>query len=104
MPKPETVPDPKKKLVTGPTPATIVVSLPADAKLSIDGYVSTQTSSQRVLVTPPLQPGQEFSYTLVAESNSNGQTVSQQQVISVRAGHQTPVSFNFNAAPTSTGR
>jgi len=103
MPKTETVPDPKiKKTANGPAPATIVVSLPADAKLSIDGYVSTQTSSQRVLVTPPLQPGQEFSYTLVAETTSNGQPMSQQQVITVRAGHQTPVSFNF--APTSTGR
>ncbi len=41
MPKtkelPKTKETPKVKEVTGTTPATIVVTLPADAKLSIDG-------------------------------------------------------------------
>jgi uncharacterized protein (TIGR03000 family) len=94
-------PVPDKKLVSLPAPATIVVTLPADARLSIDGYVSTQTSAQRRLVTPAIQPGQEFTYTLVAETTQDGQTVSQSQRVTVRAGQQMPVNFNFTAVPTS---
>jgi uncharacterized protein (TIGR03000 family) len=104
MPPAEKVPGPKKDQVFVPTPGTIVVTLPADAKLSIDGYVSTQTSAQRRLVTPALQPGQDFTYTLVAETSQNGQPVSQSQSVTVRAGQVTPVNFTFNTMPAAASR
>jgi uncharacterized protein (TIGR03000 family) len=104
MPPAEKVPSPKKEQVFVPTPGTIVVTLPADAKLSIDGYVSTQTSAQRRLVTPALQPGQDFTYTLVAETSQNGQPVSQSQSVTVRAGQVTPVNFTFNTMPAAARR
>jgi uncharacterized protein (TIGR03000 family) len=85
-------------------PANIVVNLPAGAKLTIDGYTSTQTTSTRYLVTPTLQPGQSYTYTLVAEVSQNGQPVQQSQVVTVRAGQTTPVSFDFNSVPVSTSR
>ena len=103
MPQGEKIDAPKKD-ASVPTPGTIVVTLPADAKLSIDGYVSNQTSGQRRLVTPAIQPGQEFTYTLVAETTQNGQAVSQTQLVTVRAGQQTPVSFNFSTIPTAASR
>jgi uncharacterized protein (TIGR03000 family) len=74
-------------------PAYMVVTMPAGAKLTIDGYVSTQTSSLRHLVTPDLRPGQQFTYTLVAEMTQNGQVVQQSQKVTVRAGQTVPVSF-----------
>jgi uncharacterized protein (TIGR03000 family) len=95
---------PKKEQVSLPTPGTIVVNLPADAKLTIDGYVSSQTSAQRRLVTPAIRPGQEFSYTLVAETTQNGQTLSQTQQVTVRPGQQTPVNFTFNTLPAAASR
>jgi len=99
VPRVEAVPAPAKKdAVNGPMPGTIVVSLPAEATLSIDGYVSTQTSSVRQLTTPPIQPGQEFTYTLVAETTQNGQRVSKTETVTVRAGQRAPVTFNFTAA------
>jgi uncharacterized protein (TIGR03000 family) len=85
-------------------PANIVVSLPAGAKLSVDGYVTTQTSSTRYLVTPTLQPGQDYTYTLVAETTQNGQPVQQSQKIVVRAGATTPVSFTFSSTPAAASR
>jgi len=85
-------------------PANIVVNLPAGSKLSIDGYVSNQSSSTRYLVTPTLQPGQEYTYTLVAESVQNGQPVQQTQKVTVRAGETSPVSFTFSAAPVAASR
>jgi uncharacterized protein (TIGR03000 family) len=83
-------------------PANIVVTLPAGAKLTIDGYVSTQTSATRVLVTPVLQPNQEFVYTLVAETTENGQPVRLSQQVMVRAGATTPVSFTFGKGVTAS--
>ena len=86
-------------------PGTIVVTLPANARLTIDGgYVSQQNSPQRVLVTPPIQPGEEFTYTLVAEVTQDGQPVSQSQRVTVRPGQQSPVSFNFTTTPTAASR
>jgi len=104
MPGAEKIGDPKEKKseeINVPAPGTLVVNLPANAKLSIDGYVSQQTSSQRRLVTTPINPGQEFTYTLVAEVNG----AQQSQVVTVRAGEEVPVSFNFSTAvPVSTRR
>ena len=82
------------------TPATIVVTLPADAKLTIDGYVSKQTTAERRLVTVPIRPGQEFTYEFVAERNGARQT----QSVTVRGGQTAPVNFNFDTVPVSTGR
>jgi uncharacterized protein (TIGR03000 family) len=90
--------------VVAPAPAIIIVTLPADAKLTIDGYVSKQTSSERRLVTPVLRPGQEFTYTLVAETMQDGQPISQQQRITVRAGEQTPVNFTLSGTPAAASR
>src|SRR5262249_49758132 len=85
-------------------PANIVVSMPAGAKLTIDGYVSTQTSSTRYLVTPQLPAGQDYSYTLVAEMMQDGQLVQQSQKVTFRAGQPVPVSFPFGATRASAGR
>jgi uncharacterized protein (TIGR03000 family) len=101
MPKGEKLDAPKQK---GPdevaTPATIVVSLPAAAKLTIDGYVSKQTSNERRLVTVPIQPGQEFTYEFVAEMNGARQT----QNVTVRGGQTAPVNFNFSTVPATASR
>jgi len=87
MPK-EIVP-PKKTSIA--VPATIVVSLPANATLSVDGSPTTSTSAQRTLVTPALETGSTYVYTLQAQVN--GQTQSQQ--IQVRGGQTTQAQFSF---------
>ena len=75
--------------------ATIVVHLPADARLTIDGEATRSTSDTRTFVTPPLQPDQEFSYTLKAETNQDGQTVATTRQVMVRAGQETTVDLDF---------
>lgn len=74
--------------------ATIVVTLPADARLTVDGNATTSTSARRVLVTPSLEQG-EYVYSLRAEVVRNGQTVVQTQNVTVRPGQTTEVPFNF---------
>jgi len=74
-------------------PATIIVSLPADAKLMIDDYATKSTSAARVFNSPELAPGQAFSYTLKAEIVRDGQTLTVTEQVTVRAGLETRVSF-----------
>jgi uncharacterized protein (TIGR03000 family) len=78
--------------------ALIVVSLPADAKLTIDGEATTSTSDKRVFVSNNLPTGQEFHYTLKAEVMVDGKSVEVSKVVTVRAGEETNVTL---AAPTA---
>lgn len=75
-------------------PATIVVSLPADARLTIDDEATTSTSDHRVFVSPNLPTGKEFHYTLKAEIQVDGKARAVSQVVTVRAGEETRVSLS----------
>ena len=94
-PKGEPVPDPKKTKVESDVPATIIVSLPADARLTVDGVATTSTSDRRTLVTPNLEVGTTYFYTMRAEIVVDGRTVSETQVVNVFGGQTTDVRFSF---------
>jgi uncharacterized protein (TIGR03000 family) len=87
----------------GPLPATFVVSLPADAHLTVDGRATTSTSPLRRFVTPPLQRGKTFQYTLKASLIRDGGVVTLEKTIMVRAGQETNVSLEFPSTPDSSG-
>src|SRR5262249_56280979 len=63
-------------------PAVIVVSLPADAALTVDGNMTKSVGQTRRLVTPSLPVGQAFAYTLEAKAGDMVAT----QKIAVRRG------------------
>lgn len=94
---PEKVPvEPKvkeKAMLSGS--ATIVVSLPADARLFIDGTSTTSTSNRRVFTTPQLAPGTIFQYTLQAEVVRDGQTVHLTRTVPVQAYQTTQVNLDL---------
>lgn len=73
--------------------ATLVVRLPADARLTVDGAPTRSTKATRWLVTPPLAPGKDFRYTLRAEFVRGDSTVTVTRVVAVRAGRRTEVSL-----------
>jgi uncharacterized protein (TIGR03000 family) len=79
----------------GPAPATLVVRLPADARLTIDGYAPRSTSGTRWFVTPPLEPGRAFHYELRAEVERGGKRLTQTREVAVRAGQQSEVTIQF---------
>jgi uncharacterized protein (TIGR03000 family) len=84
-----------------PTPATLIVSLPPDAKLTVDGAPTTSTSATRRFTTPPLQPGRDFTYTLQAQVTVDGKAeVITKQVI-VRAGQETQATLSLPTAAAS---
>jgi uncharacterized protein (TIGR03000 family) len=77
------------------TPATIVVSLPADARLSIDDVTTASTSATRTFVSPVLETGHAYHYVLKAEVVRDGKTVSVEERVPVRAGEETRVSLKL---------
>lgn len=79
-------------------PATIQVSLPADAKLTIDDAATTSTSANRTFATPSLETGKEYFYTLKAEIVRDGKTVTTTRRVAVKAGELTNVTIEIPAA------
>ena len=77
-------------------PATIVVNLPLNAKLFVDDQPTTSQSGRRTFVSPPIPAGQKFQYTLKAEMERDGKPVTETKQVSVEAGKQTQVTFDFN--------
>src|SRR5262249_871346 len=69
-------PGKERKEPRAPAPATILVSLPADAKLFVDDAATTSTSTSRTFVTPALENGKTYGYTLKAEVVRDGKVVS----------------------------
>jgi uncharacterized protein (TIGR03000 family) len=81
---------------------TVVVKLPADARLYADGRPLNQTAAERTFVTPPLPVGQDYTYTFRAEYVRDGETISQTRRATVRPGHSATVEFT-DLAMTRTG-
>src|SRR5581483_1432007 len=74
-------------------PATLLIYLPADAKLTFDDQPTTSTSATRQFITPPLEPGKTYYYILQAQTTRGDQTVTVRQKVQVRAGEETTVSM-----------
>jgi uncharacterized protein (TIGR03000 family) len=88
----------KGSLLPRLAPATIVVELPRDAKLTIDDVPTVSTAPRRTFVSPSLVAGREYRYTLKAELTRDGgpQVVTKQ--VTVRAGQESQVTMEFPAA------
>jgi len=78
-------------------PATLVVSLPADAKLTIDESATKAIDAVRTFVTPTLEAGKDFTYSLKAEVVRNGQTLTATQNVTVRAGQVSRITLEIPA-------
>ncbi len=89
---------PMPKAVHHHASATLVVSLPADARLTIDGNQTVSTTAQRTFYTPELEGGQTFHYTLRAEITRGDRVQTVTQVVDVRAGETTPVTLQIPAS------
>ena len=88
----------------GEAPATIVVRLPADATLMIDGAPTSSTQGVRRFVSPPLQPGKDYQYTLKAEVTRDGKKVEKTREVTVRAGQPSEVTFDLPSDGGSAGK
>ena len=101
-PQAERIGDPEE-LANTPAPATLVVRVPADAALSINGVATRSAAATRSFVSPSLQPGKEFHYTLKAEAVRDGRKVTATQRVAVRAGERKEVVLAFGPAGVASG-
>jgi uncharacterized protein (TIGR03000 family) len=69
--------------------------LPEGAKLTFDDAATVSTGSDRLFITPPLERGRDFHYTLEAKLSRDGKTETTSKQITVRAGEQTRVDLRF---------
>jgi uncharacterized protein (TIGR03000 family) len=82
-------------------PATVVVSLPADATLKVDGVTTQSTTELRTFATPVLPVGQAYHYTLTAAVVRDGQTLTATQQVTVQAGVTSRVELPATAFGTA---
>jgi uncharacterized protein (TIGR03000 family) len=74
-------------------PASIQVMLPANATLWLNGEKTTQTGEDRWFVTPPLDPGKNYSATLKITFTRDGNDFSVERKVTLRAGKIAHVHF-----------
>lgn len=106
MPPPSSVigPMPRQEMETpAGNKATVVVTLPADARMSIDGQLSSLTGSTRVFETPPLATTAEHYYQIKIEVERGGKTLQHTETVIVKPGRVSRVNFAEPAA-TNTAR
>jgi uncharacterized protein (TIGR03000 family) len=95
LPPAEPVPPPVKKGELS-APARILVSVPAGARLIVDGVATSSVSENRTLVTPALQVGATYYYTMQVEIVRDGRRVVETQDVAVRGGETSTVEFTFS--------
>jgi uncharacterized protein (TIGR03000 family) len=66
--------------------AHLWLRVPADAEVWFDGDRTRHTGTLRHYYTPPLTPGKQYAYQVVARWTEDGKAVEQKRRIEVRAG------------------
>jgi uncharacterized protein (TIGR03000 family) len=73
--------------------AHFVVNVPAEAEVWLEGHKTQQTGCERFFVSPCLDPGACYSYTIRARWQEDGRVVEQEQTVPIQAGSQVKVRF-----------
>lgn len=82
-------------------PATVVVSVPSDATLLVDGQETKVSGPSHTFSTPALQSGQSYYYNMTVKAQRQGQTYTETQRVVVRAGETSKVEFTSLVAETA---
>jgi uncharacterized protein (TIGR03000 family) len=85
------------------TSARIAVDVPEDARVTINGRVTTTPGSRREYMSRGLVPGYRYTYQVRAYVNRNGRELSDVKTVHLTAGSTANVAFDLEAAPGSTG-
>ncbi len=78
--------------------ATIVVVVPEEAKVFIDGMQMKSTKARRVFQTPVLQEGETYFYDIRVDMVRDGKTVSETRRVVINPGQRVAANFDAIAA------
>lgn len=84
----------------GPANATLVVRLPASARLMVGGVLTRATGATRQFVSPPLGRGKSYVYVIRAEVVRDGVVRSATRTVIVRPGRRYDISLLLPAPRT----
>jgi uncharacterized protein (TIGR03000 family) len=76
--------------------ALLTVSVPADARVYVNGKATSSTGSFRQYASPNLSQGKTYTYEVRVEANRDGQMVVQSETVQLRAGETQSLAFNLN--------
>jgi uncharacterized protein (TIGR03000 family) len=76
-------------------PTLIMVSLPADAQLEVNGRLTSSTGATREFRDSQTRPGGVYRYVLRASIEREGRTISQERLVRLYAGDTEHVNFQF---------
>ncbi len=77
--------------------ATLAVKVPADAKVFVNDRPTTSTGADREYVSHDLRPGARYNYTVRAEFERDGKTVTETKTIQLTAGRLGALDFTSDA-------
>ena len=80
---------------------SLIVSLPVEAKLFVNGRPTTSEGVQRTFVSKGLKPGYRYPYTVKAVMKLNGKEVVTTKQVNLRAGDARDIAFKFDV-PVAT--
>jgi uncharacterized protein (TIGR03000 family) len=69
-------------------PVEITVHVPAGARLWFDSHETAQTGTQRVFISPPVEPGRDFAYEVRVQWRDGEKLIDRTRRLAVRAGDQ----------------
>jgi uncharacterized protein (TIGR03000 family) len=72
---------------------TLNLTVPGDAKIWVEGSMIVQTGTQRQMVSPPIQPGYDYSYDIQVSWNQDGREVTRKRHITVHGGDVVNLTF-----------
>jgi uncharacterized protein (TIGR03000 family) len=77
-----------------PNAAYIDIRVPANAEILFDGEKTSQTGANRTFVSPALEPGKTFTYTIMARfAGPDGKQIERTRTVKVEAGRRAQVDF-----------
>jgi uncharacterized protein (TIGR03000 family) len=78
---------------------TLTIWVPAEAKVTINGFATKSSGSKRQYVSFGLVPGSSYKYVVKAELVRDGQLLEECQTVTLVAGQRGAVAFGFNRGP-----
>jgi uncharacterized protein (TIGR03000 family) len=78
--------------------AVLTVSVPAEATIYVNDKATTTPGAERQFVSRNLAPGAVYTYRIRAEVERDGQKLTETKTITMTAGDQSQLRFDFQAA------
>jgi uncharacterized protein (TIGR03000 family) len=103
---PAPMPSAMYRSMNGAQTALLNVSVPAEAKIFVNGAATTSTGMQRQFVSRGLETGNRYEYEVRAEMVRDGNTVTETKKVALAPGQLANLAFNFdsnNDVPVAVG-